>query len=68
MGKSGVITEKNKENKAYHNVIILFKNLPFSFLAYAGADRAGEAPLSERVWDGCGQLSGIYLSGRNGLE
>ena len=25
MGKSGVITEKSKENKAYHNVIVLFK-------------------------------------------
>lgn len=25
MGKSGVIVEKNKENKAYHNVAVLFK-------------------------------------------
>ena len=25
MGKSGVIMEKSRENKAYHNVIVLFK-------------------------------------------
>ena len=67
MSKSGVITEKSKENKAYHNVIVLFK-IYRSVSWRMQVRRAGGAPFSEGIWDGCGQLSGIYLSGRDGLK